>query len=81
MFLEFLLLGVAALSETIAVWLIGRLWSRKVSAPIPQKAFWTLVLLVPVFGPIFYGGFSSVPGVQPSDQRAKRTRNDWAGGI
>ena len=78
---KYLLLGVALLSEIVSIWLIGRLWNRKVNAPVLKKAFWTLGLLIPVFGPIFYGGFSSVPGVQPADRRAKRTRDDWAGGI
>ena len=58
-----LLVVIAAASEAIALWCVVNLWHSRVS--MIRKIVWTLILLVPVVGPVFYGGMFEPPSVQP----------------
>jgi hypothetical protein len=49
-----LLVVIALASELIAVWCAVGLWHARM--PVLRKLMWTVVLLVPVVGPVFYGG-------------------------
>ena len=44
------------------------LWAQRDS--IGKRLFWTCVLLVPVVGPILYGGMYHPPSVKPKHLRA-----------
>ena len=53
----------AAVLELIAPWCAVRLWRSRGS--VTRRVVWTLVFLVALLGPIFYGGICellSVPG-------------------
>lgn len=45
----------------ISFGLMIHLWRRKGKASIVKKAFWTVVLAIPLFGWIFYGAFYTIP--------------------
>ena len=51
------------------------LWRKKVS--IYKKILWTLVILLPLVGPIFYGAFFEAPDVQPKHLRSNRERKNF----
>jgi NO-binding membrane sensor protein with MHYT domain len=65
---------IAAVSEVIALWCAVGLWRSRASGW--QKLFWSLVLLIPVVGPMFYGGMFELPSVQ---SEAFRSTNEWDG--
>jgi len=65
---------VAAVSELIAIWCAVGLWRSRAS--ILQKLLWSLVLMVPVVGPVFYGGMFELPAVQ---SEGLRSTNEWDG--
>jgi hypothetical protein len=44
-----------------------------------RKVFWTVVVLIPVVGPLFYAGLSDIPPRQAEDLQAPRTSGDDAG--
>ena len=69
-----LLMVVAVASELIAVWCAVGLWRAQV--PVLRKLMWTGVLLVPVIGPVFYGGMFELPSVQ---SEGYRSTNEWDG--
>ena len=68
-------LGIAAatLSGLISVALIVSLWVRYRHDHVLKRLGWSLVLLVPVIGWVFYGGLYRPPPVQPKDMRAQET--------
>lgn len=55
------------LSTGFFIWLslalIVRLWIKHKKASLPKKIFWTLVLIIPSIGPIFYAAFFKRPGL------------------
>jgi len=53
-----------------ALWLIFRLWKKPDTTR--KRLLWTVLLLFPFLGPIFYGGFHRPPKVQPEHMRAKK---------
>ncbi len=55
--------------EAVGALCVVHLW-RRASGSAPKKAFWTVVVLVPVIGPLFYGALYEAPSVQDEDQRA-----------
>ncbi|HET7392836.1 MAG TPA: PLDc N-terminal domain-containing protein [Candidatus Binatia bacterium] len=61
------LIVLSVVSQVIALWCMMSLWRSRVS--LLQKIIWTLVLLVPVLGPIFYGGFFELPPANPEGLR------------
>jgi hypothetical protein len=69
-----LLIVIAAVSELIAVCCAVGLWRSRAS--LAKKFFWSLVLVVPVFGPVFYGGMFELPSVQ---SEGLRSTNEWDG--
>jgi hypothetical protein len=59
-----------ALVEVLSLALIGNLWLKRRKVGVPAKCFWTVILLVPALGPIFYGLSASTPsshGQDPGD--------------
>lgn len=69
-----LLIVIAAVSELIGVWCVVGLWRSRVS--VVRKLVWTVVLLVPVLGPVFYGGMFELPPVQ---SEGFISTNEWDG--
>ncbi len=61
-----LLIVIAAASEAIALWCVVNLWRSRASKI--RKMVWTLILLVPVVGPVYYGGMFEAPSVQPDQE-------------
>lgn len=59
---------VVAVSEVVALCCCMGLWRSRVS--IFRKLVWTLILLVPVLGAIFYGGMFEIPPVQSEGFRS-----------
>lgn len=55
------LLLVLALLECVSLFAIVRLWTRKPRATFLSCCFWTVVLLIPLFGLLFYGFVTIVP--------------------
>ena len=55
--------------EAVSALSAVHLW-RRASGSAAKKAFWTLVMFVPVMGPLFYGALYETPSVQDEDQRA-----------
>jgi hypothetical protein len=52
---------VLAVLESISVLLILRLWARKRKTSLLFRLFWSLALLVPFLGPLFYGFVATSP--------------------
>jgi hypothetical protein len=67
-----LLIVIAAVSELIAIWCAVNLWRSRAS--LTRKFIWTLILLVPVLGLVFFGGMFEVPSVQ---SEGLRSNNEW----
>lgn len=68
------LILISVVSELIGLWCMFGLWRSRAS--VTRKICWTLVLLVPLFGPIFYGGMFELPSVQGEGFRAE---DNWDG--
>jgi hypothetical protein len=54
-------------SEILSALLLIRLWLGRRFGFL-SKLFWSLVLLIPVLGPIFYLGFSQFPSTWPGEK-------------
>jgi hypothetical protein len=54
---------VFGLSEVVAMLCLIGLWRRKRDG-FGRRLFWSAVLLIPVIGPVAYGGFYEMPSVQ-----------------
>ena len=67
------IVAAAAASALVSASLILCLWIRHRRDSLFKRCLWSLVLLVPVIGWIFYGGLYQPPSVQPEDMRAKET--------
>ena len=63
-------IAAVALSGLISVALIVSLWVRHRHDHLLKRLGWSLVLLVPVIGWVFYGGLYRPPPVQPKDMQA-----------
>ncbi len=68
---------VIALAEVASVACLVPLW--RASASVGRKLLWSVIVLVPVLGPLFYGGLFDVPSRQPDELQAARTSADEAG--
>jgi hypothetical protein len=66
-----------ALAEFVSVACLVALWRTRASRW--RKLMWSPVVLVPVMGPLFYGGLFEVPSRQPEHLQASRTSGDDAG--
>lgn len=58
----FLLIVLCALWAWVSITLVVRLWLVHRKATFVKKFLWSLMLLVPLFGWMFYGGFFQTPG-------------------
>jgi hypothetical protein len=67
--------AVATIVEVISVACVIHLWTRA-NGSAARKLAWTPVVLVPLLGPLFYGGLYSVPSVQNGDLRATDSELD-----
>lgn len=61
--------------EVISLWLIVRLWVQKRRMPIIPRIFWSLMLLVPVFGLIMFGFICSDLDKNPDHMETDTDRN------
>lgn len=59
---------LCGVSWLIALVCLFRLWRRKDRLIV--RLVWSLLLLVPILGPLFYAGFYRPPPVQSEDLRA-----------
>ena len=62
MFRDFLIL-----LEGISLLLILRLWRRKRNMPAWRRCLWSVVLLVPILGWLFYAFLTTNPDAHPDD--------------
>ena len=56
-----LLIVLCAIWAWVSITLVIRLWLVHRAASFAKKIFWSLMLMVPVFGWMSYGGFFQVP--------------------
>ena len=56
-----LLIVLCALWAWVSLTLVIRLWLVHRRASFTKKFLWSLMLLVPIFGWLYYGGFFQVP--------------------
>ena len=70
--------SLIALAELVSVACLVALWRTRASR-WRRKLMWSAVVLVPVMGPLFYGGLFDVPSRQPEHLQAPRTSGDDAG--
>ena len=66
-------IAATTVSGLISAALILFLWVRHRRDTVLKRLFWSLVLLVPVIGWVFYGGLYRPPPIQPKDMRAQET--------
>ena len=68
---------VLALFECLSVYMVARLWrksGKKRGPTLLSRCLWTVILLVPLFGPLLYGFIKIDPGEHPYES------NDYSGG-
>lgn len=64
------------LIEAVSMLCVWRLWTSAAGS-WRRKALWTPLVLLPVIGPLAYGGLYDAPAAQDDDLRARRTDDDW----
>jgi hypothetical protein len=67
------IIGLVVL-ESISVFLIVRLWRRRRRMSVLSRCFWSVVLLVPLFGWLFYGFVVTDP-----DEHSDLLTEHWDG--
>jgi hypothetical protein len=67
---------VIVLLESVSLLAIGHLWLRRKKVALLSKCFWTIVIVVPALGPIFYG-FSAITQNEHGDDPPDTT-GGWA---
>jgi len=75
--------GIFFLFVTFSIFLIYRLWKNNKSDFWIKKVFWSIVIFVPIFGWIFYGGLYKSPPVKPENMQSKGVKGVlgfWGGG-
>lgn len=70
-----MLIVIILLSELIALWCAVGLWRSRAS--VKRKLLWTMVLLVPFFGPVFYGGMFELPAVREDGYGTDNRPDDY----
>ena len=68
--------GALATIVLIVAHVVGLLCVRKLwceDLPLSRRILWTLVLVLPVMGPIFYGAFFDPPSIQDKSDQARPT--------
>jgi hypothetical protein len=63
--------------ELVSVLCALHLWT-KAPGSAAKKTLWTVVVLVPIMGPLFYGAIYDPPSEQDDDLRAGETDTDDA---
>lgn len=69
--MNFAFIAIVGISEIISLYCLYKLWKGRDKLPV--KVLWSLVLTLPLFGPIFYGGFHNPPPPQSDDLKAPFT--------
>jgi hypothetical protein len=69
--------AVIIISATVSIRLIAGLWMTHPRDPFVRKLLWSSVLLVPLFGWLFYGAFYAP--LPENDVRAPVNYDAWAG--
>lgn len=77
------LMVVAGISAIVGALCLPSLWRKRCS--VRRKALWSLILFFPVIGPVFYGGFYSIPppkseAVRRAERRAGISMGGMLGG-
>ncbi|HEY8156745.1 MAG TPA: hypothetical protein VII72_21630 [Myxococcota bacterium] len=64
------LLSILAVSEVLSLLCAGRLWRS--AQPLRMRLLWTLVLVIPILGPVFFGALfpPTRPGRDVADNPA-----------
>jgi len=52
---------VLSVLESISLFVIFRLWTRKRKPSLLSRCFWSIVLLIPLLGLVFYGFVANSP--------------------
>jgi len=52
---------VSAVFESIGLFVIFRLWTRKRKSSLLSRCFWSIVLLIPLLGLVLYGFVANSP--------------------
>jgi hypothetical protein len=60
-------LNVLAACELLGLYLLWRLWRCKNSRSLHFRIFWSVLLLVPVLGVVFYGLAANDPSEKPGE--------------
>jgi hypothetical protein len=58
---------IVAISEIAASFIICRLWSKRRPRSITFRIFWSLILLIPLLGPVLYFFITETPDEHPYD--------------
>jgi len=69
------MLDVLVIAEAVSVLATIHLWMKAGGSPL-RKACWTPITLVPVLGPLLYGGMYSMPEEQAEGLQARETDTD-----
>lgn len=64
---QFLIPFILIVSFLISLFCLYRLWRK--NEKIFKKLFWSIVILIPVFGPVIYGGLFKLPKPSPKDSQ------------
>ncbi len=63
-------IGIMA-SGIVSAYLIGRLWLKGQGCSAAAKFFWTIILIIPVIGWVFFACFHNSPSVQPKELQGR----------
>jgi hypothetical protein len=74
---DFLTSMVLGIGLTISIILITRLWTTHARDSFSRKVFWTVVLIIPFAGLLFYLASYTVPPVLPPGARAEGNASGW----
>jgi hypothetical protein len=56
-----------AVLEAVGLFMIGRLWFGKQKSSLVRRIIWSVLLLIPLFGPLMYGFISIDPSEHGED--------------
>lgn len=70
---HYMLIAVGIICLLISAALLKNLWSNK-NEFILKKIIWSQIILIPLIGWIFYGGFHTAPSAQGADLQTKETK-------
>jgi len=70
---------IAAVCAFVSLCLIARLWVVHSKASTLRKLVWSVLLLVPLLGWIFYGAFFQPPSVSENRAPTEHSRDAYTG--